>query len=952
MEITAKNQNNWKNKSGTSFRVDCICCKTLAIVLATLSLLFAQTQIWDGNSDIAWYNDDDTEFVINTAEQLAGLAELVNDDNDFDGKTITLGANIQLNDTTGWQNWASEPPENEWTAIGSSNPFRGTFDGNGYVISGVYINNSDSRQSLFGNVSGGTIKNLGVLASYIKGGGGLVGSIYSHYDDGDYFCVTISNSYAIANVEGTYYVGGLVGYSSGSNNCNNIISDSRAMGNVTGENGSVGGLVGYNYYSTITNSYATGNVTGNSDVSDSIGGLVGYIEYSTITSSYATGKVTGNSLANGSTGGLVGSTYSSTITSSYATGNVTGKVTGPNNVGAFIGNNNVGGFVGYNNYNSTIANSYATGSVTGYNNVGGFVGTINNSTIANSYAAGSVTGNYNVGGFVGTINNSTTTNSFYDRNSSGQNSSSGGIGKTAAEMRNKSTYAGWDFSIWGMSGELNDGLPFLNGLGPISQVQIDPIEPQLYTGFQIKPKPAVTIKDETLEAGVDFDYFYDENIHVATGGTIFIAGKKDKYHGIKAVNFIIKPARIIDIAWFPKCGAIYTYNGELQSPEPFAVDANGIRYDLIVEGAEKNAGIGLVAIAKLETQEEDMILQNSACLYAIEPKELQVSWTGPREYTYSKMVQTPTPSIDQEELLDEIDFIFGNYNAAAGEYKGSQAAYYIINPEDPNAGNYRLLNNRAEYTIHKKPLKPFFAATLPNFETNENDTLWVPKEIFSTPDLLQTTLAAIINYSGFATNTETNETDNPTNSLNGTPKIELSYDNSQFSTLNSQLSKRVETSQRATATIITDGISADNYALTRPAIVIMETIDESEAAVKVSCFLGSHCAELSEQVCAAIKGEEVPSCPALRVSCLINNVKVENMLLTECSSIGGFVEGSTSIFSNRENPGISSTLCTGVACYAPTYYNLKGIPLGAQKPTAPGIYIEKQGKYMRKIVVK
>ena len=38
---------------------------------------------WDGTADTSWYNDTDTEFVITTAEQLAGLAELVDNGNTF-----------------------------------------------------------------------------------------------------------------------------------------------------------------------------------------------------------------------------------------------------------------------------------------------------------------------------------------------------------------------------------------------------------------------------------------------------------------------------------------------------------------------------------------------------------------------------------------------------------------------------------------------------------------------------------------------------------------------------------------------------------------------------------------------------------------------------------------------------------------------------------------------------
>ncbi|MDR0515657.1 MAG: hypothetical protein LBH25_01270, partial [Fibromonadaceae bacterium] len=98
-------------------------------LLVTLCLFFpsaassaSQIQsspIWNGKADTKWYRDSETEFTITTPEQLAGLAKLVNGGNDFNGKTVKLGANIMLNDTTDWQNWASKPPKNKWKPIGT-----------------------------------------------------------------------------------------------------------------------------------------------------------------------------------------------------------------------------------------------------------------------------------------------------------------------------------------------------------------------------------------------------------------------------------------------------------------------------------------------------------------------------------------------------------------------------------------------------------------------------------------------------------------------------------------------------------------------------------------------------------------------------------------------------------------------------------------------------------------
>jgi len=295
-------------------------------------------------SDITWYNSSETSFTITTAQQLAGLARLVHSETDMAGKTIKLGNNIALNDTANWRNWETVPPANSWMSIGGTindKFFSGTFDGGGFVISGVYINSLSDSQGLFGAVGkSGVIKNLGVTASYIKG---------SH------------------SAESPIGIGGLAGLNTGT------ITDCYASGNITGTaaNGSIGGLVGVNYEGTITNSYADGDVSG---VSHSVGGLLGNNNAGTITNSYAAGNVTGG--ASLAVGGLVGYVFSnSTIINSYATGNVAGDA-------SLV----VGGLAGYIS-NSTITNSYAAGNAAGGSStaVGGLAGSSISGIITNCY---------------------------------------------------------------------------------------------------------------------------------------------------------------------------------------------------------------------------------------------------------------------------------------------------------------------------------------------------------------------------------------------------------------------------------------------------------------------------------------------------------------------------------------------------------------------------------------
>ena len=54
--------------------------------------------VWDGTYDTSWYNSYENEFHINTPEQFAGIAKIVNSGNDMSGKTVYIDEDIYLND--------------------------------------------------------------------------------------------------------------------------------------------------------------------------------------------------------------------------------------------------------------------------------------------------------------------------------------------------------------------------------------------------------------------------------------------------------------------------------------------------------------------------------------------------------------------------------------------------------------------------------------------------------------------------------------------------------------------------------------------------------------------------------------------------------------------------------------------------------------------------------------
>ena len=241
--------------------------------------------------------------------------------------------------------------------------------------------------------------------------GGLVG-----FNNGP-----ISSSHATGDVDGNAYVGGLVG----DNESAGTISDSHARGSVQGLSES-GGLVGWNF-SSITDSSASGdvgdaatagqtlggliglnsaggavtrsNATGDvASTSDTIGGLAGRNE-DTITESAASGAVTGSDWVGGLVGwnGLINNAHS--ISASRASGNVTGSGQG---AGGLVGRNAV-----------TISASYATGTVTGDVSVGGLVGRLLGDIVA-AYASGDVSGSGTaVGGLVGQSNSTSTVRASY-----------------------------------------------------------------------------------------------------------------------------------------------------------------------------------------------------------------------------------------------------------------------------------------------------------------------------------------------------------------------------------------------------------------------------------------------------------------------------------------------------------------------------------------------------------
>ena len=155
----------------------------------------ATADTWDGTADTSWYNDTDTEFVLTTAEQLAGLAELVDAGNNFFGKTVKLGANIDLN----------KFPFNPIGHSSDGKSFNGTFDGQGHTISNLYEQSDlnawqyeGEYYGLFAYTNGATIKNVTVADAYISSGRNEAAAVVGNAVDTTFTDITVSNTTLIA----------------------------------------------------------------------------------------------------------------------------------------------------------------------------------------------------------------------------------------------------------------------------------------------------------------------------------------------------------------------------------------------------------------------------------------------------------------------------------------------------------------------------------------------------------------------------------------------------------------------------------------------------------------------------------------------------------------------------------------------------------------------------------
>lgn len=212
--ITPELTINGGNLSVTNWRITTACAKlggkpavqggtfTKAVPAEYCAEGFVPTEIEAGKYGVKAEPltfDEDGICRISTEAELKRFAAMVNEGNNFAGKTVHLENDINLNNEL-------------WTPIGvyndSKTHFKGTFDGQNHTITGLKVNESRKNGVGFsGKVYTGTIKNLTVEGTVSVSGCNYVGGIVGH----GYATITNCTFKGSVGSKDTMQVGGIAG---------------------------------------------------------------------------------------------------------------------------------------------------------------------------------------------------------------------------------------------------------------------------------------------------------------------------------------------------------------------------------------------------------------------------------------------------------------------------------------------------------------------------------------------------------------------------------------------------------------------------------------------------------------------------------------------------------------------------------------------------------------------
>lgn len=274
-------------------------------------------------------------YQISNVNELVYLGTVL-ENNDYSKANYILTADIALNDISDFDNWATDAPEYGWKPIGDTAAaihFDGVLDGNGHKITGMFMdvdgNQTETPNDYYGLFAElrGTVKNLTVESSYVRGSGNLasIGTVAGHTLNAK---IENCNANTVIELYNALDAGGIVGKGGSVSNCtySGTITeyDDKSFVNM-------GGIVGY--AGDVENCTFAGTLSGK----EYAGGIAGW--GGNINNCINKGTVSGNTA-----GGIVGNVYEIVNTSGEKQHKLIencineGKVSGTVLAGGIVGN--------------------------------------------------------------------------------------------------------------------------------------------------------------------------------------------------------------------------------------------------------------------------------------------------------------------------------------------------------------------------------------------------------------------------------------------------------------------------------------------------------------------------------------------------------------------------------------------------------------------------------------
>ena len=392
--------------------------------------------VWDGTIGTSFAGGTgtaDDPYLVSNGKQLAYLAKSVNNGTSYNGKYIKMTQDIWLNNTDGWTDWDYfNPPANEWTPIGayesytSYHAFRGSFDGGGHTVYGVFF--SHNRKGVFGLFgvvgpnTGGSIKNLTIARSYMEAVDN-VGAVAGYMTDYG----SVLNCHNLGKVRCDHWAGGIVGFISSTAGTTSVkyCSNQYYVKGAT----DAGGIVGRAHENClISQCVNTGNYVRSYERT---GGIVGQATSSTIEKCGSSSDIRGAYYK----GGIVGIATSCTVRQCW---------NGHDIAGGFKS----GGIAASTVYGS-ITDCFNTGAVSCVEYAGGIAGLANSTALTNVYNVGAVTALRGRGGILCVKSGSTSLTGAFMLEGCSPYGTSYGVYLPNSAFGSASSYAGYDFeNVW------------------------------------------------------------------------------------------------------------------------------------------------------------------------------------------------------------------------------------------------------------------------------------------------------------------------------------------------------------------------------------------------------------------------------------------------------------------------------------------------------------------------